>query len=802
MSALVSFFYNEKVIAWHNMIEETNKEILRSPQLFPFPNYAIGTRIQRLSVSYRSGDRSEVKQILRALELRNQKIIHGFESFVATKSDFDILKALEPLLSVIPSSDISKMERVLLKYSKFHLIKELLAKAYRIHDLHSDGVGMRFASFSDFLNIHPVENFYYAIDFFLKNQITLRRIDSIFVFEKVLMMNDAEVIDLINNLVERGIPVMIRKPFEEIDSNLTPLDAYRPVTLIDFRRDHWYGELNQTPWINSYRDAIKSFNALKTDDALELVKELFTNKNNFSKIVNLLMFVVSRNKLDISLATTTILSQLESKDSVSVEPFVSWCEFVAENGNTYLQETLSTFARRINPETNKPILVLNYQTVDGLLESREWKSVHQCIKFMRVLSGIQNSPKPANSVLGSFLLNLGFATDPESILLFENELGRKLSIKEFSLGTSGFEENFDENKFFSWLEFGKKFDYLDERIAEKIYKIGLIHLNSRVLEFVINSDKISSSKRSAIRHQLLRNELSSGAFENGKDLFELASTLKDTDEFDPVILVQNSYFENFTEVEAILSNHIARGGEIDVKTLGSLCNRYARNNRYEDVLRILDVHRMLYSAEDTILELYRLAALANLNREADAYKVLDGLLKSRNQFLIEKYAPSILKKIENKQLNSFASALNFELTNIERPVSIRKVVENSSGIVRNKSFPLVIKKMYESQCQVCRIALNTPFGPIAEAAHIQGLGYPHYGSDDLTNLLCLCPNHHKLFDNSGWYLSDDLQVIDTISKNVVADLFVLDKHELSLSAISYQRNYAINASSKGQRAWK
>ena len=62
------------------------------------------------------------------------------------------------------------MERVLLKYSKFHLTKELLAKAYRIHDLHSDGVGMRFASFSDFLDVHPVENFYYAIDFFLKNQ--------------------------------------------------------------------------------------------------------------------------------------------------------------------------------------------------------------------------------------------------------------------------------------------------------------------------------------------------------------------------------------------------------------------------------------------------------------------------------------------------------------------------------------------------------------------------------------------------------------------------------------------------------
>jgi len=785
-----------------NINESNNEESLEASKPTPYLKKTIGTRIQRLSVAHRNGDQSEVKQILGALKIRNQKIIHGFESFVATRSDLEILKALEPILNVIPVGDISKMERTLIKYSKFNLVKELLTKSQRMHDLHSDGLSMRFASFSDFLDVHPIESFYSAIDYFLKNQINLRRIEDIFVLERILMMNDAEVIDLINNLVERGISVKIRMPFEEIDTSLPPSEAYRPVTPADYRRENWFGELNQTPWLNSYRDVINSIDSSESNDTLELIKPLFTYNNFVTKTVNLLIYVVSKNKVETNQATTMLISHLTSKEVVGATPFVRWCEFVAERGSLESLEMLNDFARRINPETERATLLLDLRAVDELLESREWQNVHQCIKFMKVLTGIQNAPKPVSSALGYFLLNLAFATDPESVLLFERELGRKFSIKEFSLGLSCFEEDFDETKFFAWVEFGRISEYLDERIMEKIYKIGLIQLNSRVLEFAISSDKISSSRRSAIRHQILRYELSSGAFENGKDLFELTSNLKDTDEFDSVILVQSSYFENFPEVELILSSHLARGGEIDVKTFGSLCNRYARNNRYEDVLRILDVYRNHYSAEETILELYRLAALANLNREAEAYKVLDALLKSRNQYLIERYAPSILKKIENKKLTSFASALNFELTNTERPVTIRKVVENSSGIVRSKSLPLEIKKMYDSRCQICRIILNTPFGPLAEAAHIQGLGYPHYGSDDLTNLLCLCPNHHKLFDNSGWYLTDDLQVIDTLSRNVAAELFVLDSHDISLSAISYQRNYAINASSKGQRAWK
>jgi hypothetical protein len=38
---------------------------------------------------------------------------------------------------------------------------------------------------------------------------------------------------------------------------------------------------------------------------------------------------------------------------------------------------------------------------------------------------------------------------------------------------------------------------------------------------------------------------------------------------------------------------------------------------------------------------------------------------------------------------------------------------------------------------------------LREAAHIRPLGAPHNGPDTLDNTLCLCPNHHVLFDHGG-----------------------------------------------------
>lgn len=76
----------------------------------------------------------------------------------------------------------------------------------------------------------------------------------------------------------------------------------------------------------------------------------------------------------------------------------------------------------------------------------------------------------------------------------------------------------------------------------------------------------------------------------------------------------------------------------------------------------------------------------------------------------------------------------------------QRVEQTILRIVRQTALARTVKELYEYTCQVCDTALPTAAGPYAEAAHIRPLGRPHYGHDALSNLLCLCPNDHVLFD--------------------------------------------------------
>lgn len=77
-------------------------------------------------------------------------------------------------------------------------------------------------------------------------------------------------------------------------------------------------------------------------------------------------------------------------------------------------------------------------------------------------------------------------------------------------------------------------------------------------------------------------------------------------------------------------------------------------------------------------------------------------------------------------------------------------------LIRNTEAAQAVKEMHRFCCQVCGQALETPGGLYAEAAHVRPLGTPHNGPDTAANLLCLCPNHHALFDFGAWTLNDDL----------------------------------------------
>ncbi|MEU5548162.1 YDG/SRA domain-containing protein [Micromonospora sp. NPDC047793] len=73
-------------------------------------------------------------------------------------------------------------------------------------------------------------------------------------------------------------------------------------------------------------------------------------------------------------------------------------------------------------------------------------------------------------------------------------------------------------------------------------------------------------------------------------------------------------------------------------------------------------------------------------------------------------------------------------------------------LVRSTAVANGVKRLHGHRCQVCGIQLATPAGPYAEAAHIRALGKPHNGPDVPSNVLCLCPNHHVLFDTGAIYV--------------------------------------------------
>lgn len=123
----------------------------------------------------------------------------------------------------------------------------------------------------------------------------------------------------------------------------------------------------------------------------------------------------------------------------------------------------------------------------------------------------------------------------------------------------------------------------------------------------------------------------------------------------------------------------------------------------------------------------------------------------------------------------------------EEPAEYRattRIKIHISRIVRNTSNTNKIKTLYDYRCQVCDTRLDCPAGPYAEAAHIKPLGIPHDGPDDLSNMLCLCPNHHVLFDTGAISIAEDFSLIGE-----PGTLTVQRRHKIGQDYLAYHREH-------------
>ena len=112
----------------------------------------------------------------------------------------------------------------------------------------------------------------------------------------------------------------------------------------------------------------------------------------------------------------------------------------------------------------------------------------------------------------------------------------------------------------------------------------------------------------------------------------------------------------------------------------------------------------------------------------------------------------------------------------------RRTIGTISRIIRNTAVTRWVKELYEYRCQVCRVSLDTPAGPYAEGAHIRPLGSPHNGPDTSANVLCLCPNHHVMFDLGAFLIADDFSLI-----GIDGRVHVHPNHSVAPEHLAYHR---------------
>lgn len=118
------------------------------------------------------------------------------------------------------------------------------------------------------------------------------------------------------------------------------------------------------------------------------------------------------------------------------------------------------------------------------------------------------------------------------------------------------------------------------------------------------------------------------------------------------------------------------------------------------------------------------------------------------------------------------------------PVRISTTIQR---IVRDTKQAKQLKQKYGFACQICGAKIVTASGPYAEAAHIRPLGEPHCGPDTVDNIICLCPNHHVMFDHGTFSISDDYSLI-----GIDGILHALPEHKVSISHLAYHRAHYLN----------
>ena len=147
-----------------------------------------------------------------------------------------------------------------------------------------------------------------------------------------------------------------------------------------------------------------------------------------------------------------------------------------------------------------------------------------------------------------------------------------------------------------------------------------------------------------------------------------------------------------------------------------------------------------------------------------------------------------LNRLENQEIGT-ESDLTSQIGTapIGNSSPARASIKSGTRIKRDPEIPKWIKNLYQDECQICGITVKTPTGSYSQGAHIRGLGEPHNGTDTVSNMLCLCPNCHVMFDFGTYYIKDDGISVVNILTAETRNLKILEPHQLDMTAIGHHR---------------
>ncbi len=114
---------------------------------------------------------------------------------------------------------------------------------------------------------------------------------------------------------------------------------------------------------------------------------------------------------------------------------------------------------------------------------------------------------------------------------------------------------------------------------------------------------------------------------------------------------------------------------------------------------------------------------------------------------------------------------------LDEPSLPRWVVQQTTRVIRDTSTVKDLKKIHGNRCQICGTAVELGRGILySEGHHIRPLGGEHEGSDEASNILIVCPNHHAQCDFGAIRLDLDA-------------LRLRPEHNISLQYIDYHNQH-------------